>query len=126
MKARISQLSVLFFVMSLFFVTTSQAQESTKSNVEKEYKVSEKVLKTYVGSYSFDNGMGAEITLKEGKLYGAQAGGADAPMPLFAVSNKKFLLKAMGAEIEFSKNDKGETTGLTFFQQGQEMFGSKD
>jgi len=126
MKARISQLSVLFFVMSLFFVTTSQAQETTTKKPEKEFKVSAKILKKYIGTYSFDNGMGAVITFKDGKLYGAQADASEQAMHLFAVSKTKFKLRAMGAELEFDLNDKGKVTGFTFFQQGQEMYGSKD
>jgi hypothetical protein len=126
MKARISQLSVLFFVMSLFFVNTTQAQEESTTNSKKEFKVSEKVLKKYVGSYSFDNGAGAEVTLKKGKLYGAQAGSGEAPMHLVAVSKSKFKLVEMGAEVEFDVDEKGKVTGLTFFQQGQEMSGTKD
>ena len=126
MKARISQFSVVFFVLCLFVTTVSQAQDATKQKEEKEYKVSEKVLKTYVGSYSFDSGMAANVTFKDGKLYGAQGDSGEAPMLLFAISKTKFKLKEMGAEIEFSFNDKGEVIGFTFFQQGQEMYGSKD
>jgi len=124
MKARIYQFSVLFFVLSLFFSTTIQAQSSPKAT--KSFKVSEKVLKTYVGSYSFDQGIGAEVTLKYGKLYGSQAGTGQPPMELVAVSNTKFKIEEMGAEIVFTTNDKGAVIGLTFYQQGQEMSAVKD
>lgn len=122
MKARVSQLSVLFFVFSLFFATATQAQDSSS----KKFEVSEKVLKTYVGSYSFDQGIGAEITLKDGKLFGEQVGSGQPAMEFVAVSKHKFKLEAMGAEIVFDTNDKGEVIGLTFYQQGQEMYGGKD
>ena len=124
MKARIFQFSVLFFVFSLFFSTTIQAQDSAKKN--KSFQVSEKVLKTYVGSYSFDQGIGADVTLKDGKLYGSQAGTGQPPMELIAVSKTKFKIEEMGAEIVFNINDKGEVSGLTFYQQGQEMSAVKD
>jgi len=124
MKARISQFSILFFVLSLFFTTTIQAQAPAKSI--KSFKVSEKVLKTYVGSYSFDQGIGAEVTLKDGKLYGSQAGTGQPLMELVAVTKTKFKIEEMGAEIVFTTNDKGEVIGLTFYQQGQEMSAVKD
>ncbi len=126
MKAKISQLSIVFFVMSLFLVTTTSAQEKTEKSAKKEFKVSAKVLKKYVGTYNFDQGISADISYKDGKIYGTQVGSGQPPMHLFAVSKTKFELREMGAEIEFSFNDKGEVTGLTFFQQGQEMFGSKE
>jgi hypothetical protein len=122
MKVRISQLSVFFFVFSLFFATTTQAQDAST----KKGKVSEKVLKSYVGSYSFDQGIGADITFEKGKLYGTQAGSGQPPMELVAVSKTKFKIEAMGAEIVFDTNSKGEVTGLTFYQQGQEMSATKD
>ena len=124
MKARIFQFSVLFFVFSLFFSTTIQAQDSAKKN--KSFQVSEKVLKSYVGSYSFDQGIGADVTLKDGKLFGTQAGTGQPPMELIAVSKTKFKIEEMGAEIVFTINDKGEVSGLTFYQQGQEMSAVKD
>lgn len=122
MKARVSQLSVLFFVFSLFFATATQAQDSSS----KKFEVSEKVLKSYVGSYSFEQGVGADVTLKDGKLYGEQIGSGQPAMEFVAVSKHKFKLEAMGAEIVFDTNDKGEVIGLTFYQQGQEMYGDKD
>ncbi|MFT5761988.1 MAG: hypothetical protein ACI8WA_001112 [Polaribacter sp.] len=124
MKARVSQLSVLFFVFSLFFTTAIQAQDSSSS--DKKVKVSEKILKSYVGTYSFDQGIGADITLKDGKLYGEQTGSGQPAMELVAIDKNKFKIEAMGAEIVFSTNDKGQVTGLTFYQQGQEMFATKD
>lgn len=124
MKARISQFSILFFVLSLFLTTTIQAQASSKSI--KDFKVSEKVLKTYVGSYSFDQGIGADVTLVKGKLYGTQAGSGQPPMELIPVSKTKFKIEEMGAEIVFNTNSKGEVTGLIFYQQGQEMSATKD
>jgi hypothetical protein len=83
-------------------------------------------LKTYIGTYSFDQGIGAEISLKEGKLYGTQAGSGQPPMHLFAVSKTRFKLKAMDAEIIFNSNDKGLVVSITFSVQGQEMEGVKD
>ena len=123
MKAQVSRFSILLFVMSLFFTTISNAQET---KTEKEFKVSAKVLKKYVGTYSFENGIGADITLENGKLYGAQIDSDQPAIHLFAMSKTKFLLKAMGAEIVFDVNEKGVVKGFSFFQQGQEMYGTKD
>lgn len=123
MKTHISRLSILFFVMSLFFTSITQAQDS---NTDEEFKVSAKVLKKYVGTYSFENGIGADITLEDGKLYGTQIDSDQPAMHLFAVSKTKFKLKAMGAEIEFDINSEGKVLGFTFYQEGQEMYGTKD
>ncbi len=126
MKTRNSLLSTLFLMVSFLFFNVTQAQDSNTKKVKTEYKNSKKVLASFVGTYSFDNGAGAEVTLKEGKLYGAQAGSGEEPMHLVAVSKNKFKLVEMGAEIEFDVDGKGKVTGLTFFQQGQEMSGTKD
>jgi hypothetical protein len=123
MNAQVSRFSILLFVMSLFFTTISNAQEA---KTEKEFKVSAKVLKKYVGTYSFENGIGADITFEKGKLYGAQIDSDQPAMQLFAMSKTKFLLKAMGAEIVFDVNKEGVVKGFSFFQQGQEMYGTKD
>jgi hypothetical protein len=134
MKKQISKISVILFALCLFVTTVSQAQDASNKEkavkkvekVEKEFKVSAKLLKSYVGTYSFENGMGAVITLEKGKLYGAQADSSEPPMHLFAVSKSKFMLKELGAELEFNVNEKGKVVSISFYQQGQEMVGTKD
>mgnify|MGYP005989800521 CR=1 FL=1 len=130
MKIQLKKVSLMLIAICLFVSVGITAQEKSKKDaakkVEKEFKVPMKLLKAYVGTYSFENGIGAVITLEKGKLYGAQADSGEPPMHLFAISKTKFMLKAMGADLEFDLNEKGKVLGLTFYQQGQEMFGTKD
>jgi len=42
-------------------------------------------------------------------------------LPLFPESETSFFLKAVDAQIELAKNDKGEVTSLTLRQGGNEM-----
>ena len=127
MKTRSTLLTSLCLVVSLFFFSTTQAQSTpTKDKVEKEFKVPKKILESYVGTYSFENDIEARVSLKDGKLYGEQVGSGQDPLPLFAITKTTFEIKAMGAEIVFSVNDEGKVIGMTFFQQEQEMYATKN
>ena len=85
----------------------------------KEITVSTDVLRQYVGTYQLAPTFSIVITLEGNRLM-SQATNQLA-LPLFAESQTSFFLKAVDAQIEFAKNEKGEVTSLTLRQGGNEM-----
>ena len=85
----------------------------------KEITVSTDVLRQYVGTYQLAPTFSIVITLEGNRLM-SQATNQPA-VPLFPESETSFFLKAVDAQIEFAKNDKGEVTSLTLRQGGNEM-----
>jgi len=85
----------------------------------KEITVSTDVLRQYVGTYQLAPTFSIVITLEGNRLM-SQATNQPA-LPLFPESETSFFLKAVDAQIEFAKNEKGEVTSLTLRQGGNEM-----
>jgi len=92
---------------------------SDKVVERKEITVSSKILAQYTGTYEMRPGFDLVITLEGGQLV-SQATGQD-KMPLFAESETKFFPKAIDAEIEFFKDDKGAVTHLVLHQGAAEI-----
>lgn len=80
-------------------------------------KVDDKTLQSYVGRYEFKADVAFEISLEDGVLYvkapGQQKAALVATSPLdFRVQETK------GLNLTFSKDSKGEVSGLTLHQDG--------
>lgn len=88
-----------------------------------EVKLDNAVLQQYVGEYQLAPAFSITVTLKDNHLYG-QATGQPA-FQLFAKSEKRFFLKAVPAEVEFSKDANGKVTEMVLLQNGREMKGEK-
>ena len=81
------------------------------------------VLARYVGTYQLTPAFSIAVTL-EGDQLMAQA--TNQPkFPLFPESETRFFLKVVDAQVEFSKDDKGEFAYLTLHQGGRQVKGSK-
>jgi CubicO group peptidase (beta-lactamase class C family) len=89
----------------------------------KEVAVPNEILKQYVGTYDLAPGFSIVVTL-EGSQLMTQATG-QRKIPIYPESETKFFLKAVDAQIEFSKNEKGEVTSMTLYQNGQTLKGAK-
>jgi CubicO group peptidase (beta-lactamase class C family) len=85
----------------------------------KEVAVAPAILANYLGTYEVSPAFALVMTLEGGQLM-TQATG-QGKLPLFAESETKFFLKAVDAEVDFVKNDKGEVTGLVLHQGGQDI-----
>jgi hypothetical protein len=85
----------------------------------KAIKVSLEILQSYVGTYELRPGRSNFVTLEGDHLMTQLTG--QPKFPLFAESESKFFLKAVDAQVEFVKNDKGEVTHLTIYQGGGEQ-----
>jgi uncharacterized glyoxalase superfamily protein PhnB len=76
-------------------------------------------LESYAGSYKGELGFGVEITVKDGRLFGATP--ANQPMSLWPLDQVTFRPVAMAnAKLIFKVKD-GETTGLTVFHDGHPL-----
>jgi hypothetical protein len=84
---------------------------------KKEMKVSEDILKKYVGTYEIIPQFKIDVTLENGTLQ-AQATGQP-KFELFAEKENYFFLKVVEAEVEFINNEKGEIASLNLFQGGK-------
>lgn len=93
------------------------------SDLEKEVKVSNAVLDTYIGEYELQPGFTLTVT-REGNQLKAQATGQPV-FDLFPKSETEFYLKVIDAQLVFNKNDAGEIDSATLLQGGQEMLGKK-
>lgn len=81
------------------------------------------ILQTYVGVYQLQPGFTMTVTLEDGHMM-VQATG-QAKFEIFAMSETRFFLKVVDAQIEFNRDDAGIVESLTLFQGGQEMPGTK-
>ena len=73
-------------------------------------------LQSYAGSYKGEQGFGVEITLKDGRLFGATPG--NQPMSLWPLDQVTFRPVAMANVSMIFKVEDGETTGLTVSHDG--------
>jgi CubicO group peptidase (beta-lactamase class C family) len=94
-----------------------------KAVVRDEVKVDRSVLAQYVGTYELTPRFSLTFTL-EGDQLSVQSNPND-KMPVYAESETKVFPKAMNAEIEFVKDDKGQVTGLVLHQGGNDRRGVK-
>jgi hypothetical protein len=63
------------------------------------------------------------VTLDGGQLY-SQASG-QAKFPIFAISETRFFLKVVDAEVEFFRSNAGAISHLVLYQNGQEIKGTR-
>ena len=85
--------------------------------------VDEKLLEKYVGQYELAPGFVLTITTENGKLF-AQATN-QSKLEMETVSETKFAIRRVGAEIVFGLDDKGVVTGLVLHQGGRETPGKR-
>jgi CubicO group peptidase (beta-lactamase class C family) len=89
-------------------------EEVVLPSERKEVSVPPEVLAAYVGTYDITPTFSIVVTLEGGQL---MAQGSGQPkLPIFAVAENRFFLKAVDAELEFVKGDKGEVTHLLLRQ----------
>ena len=93
------------------------------SDLQKEVKVSEAILDTYLGKYELMPGFILTIT-REGTQLKTQATGQPV-FDVFPKSETEFYLKVVQAQLKFNKNDAGKVESVTLFQGGREITGKK-
>ena len=80
----------------------------TKWKDHPEVKVSENILKQYVGLYEFNPQHQLTITLENGRLFIEGPSNNLPKSPLIPESNTKFFLKIAGVEFDFVKDASGK------------------
>jgi CubicO group peptidase (beta-lactamase class C family) len=100
-------------------VMIALGKPAEKPKVRTEVKVSEEILKGYVGEYELSPNFVMTVTFEDGMLQ-TQATG-QGKTPIFAMSETTFFPKVVDAEITFDKDESGKVTGLTLFQNGRKM-----
>ncbi len=88
-----------------------------------EVKVSDAILKTYIGKYELMPGFILTVT-KEGSQLKTQATGQPV-FDIFPKSENEFYLKVVNAQLIFNKNDAGDIDSVTLFQGGREITGKQ-
>jgi hypothetical protein len=88
--------------------TALDATKWRKWKAHPEVKVSENILKQYVGVYEFDPQHHLTITLENGRLYIEGPSNNLPKSPLVSESNTKFFLKLAGVELDFVKDANGK------------------
>ena len=89
----------------------------------KELTLDTALLQTYIGSYELQPGFNLVISVRDNTLYGVATGQGE--LELFAEAKDKFFLKAIVANIDFTRNAEGAVESLTLFQGGQVMLAKK-
>ncbi len=89
-----------------------------------EIEVAEEVLEAYVGEYELTPAMSIVITLEDGRLHVQPTGPTgQSKLPLFAESEDMFFLRAVNAQISFTRATSGEVTTMVLHQGGREQSG---
>jgi hypothetical protein len=85
--------------------------------------VSEGILDAYVGNYELAPTFSIEVSLESGGLF-IRATNQER-LPIFAISETEFLLRAVDAQITFERDGAGTVIGLVLHQSGQDVRGRK-
>jgi CubicO group peptidase (beta-lactamase class C family) len=100
-------------------IKTDKPLPSGKAEVE----ISNEVFDQYVGEYELAPGFLIKIWREDRKFKGQATG--QMAFDVFAESETKFFLKIVPARMEFNKDDAGNVTGMTFYQNGATLPGKK-
>jgi hypothetical protein len=96
---------------------SAASKPATPPAERKEVKLSEKVLKTYVGEYQMGPDRTLTLTLENGSLWGQPTDQQKRQM--FAETPAKFFLKDLDVQMVFQKDAKGNVTGMVMDQAGR-------
>ena len=100
-------------------------QKKTTKEVKelKEIKISEAIIKTYIGKYELTPNIYMTIT-NEGQQLFLQLTGQQ-QFPAYASSEKDFFLKVVEASITFNKDADGNIESLTLHQGGRDQIAKR-
>ena len=88
-----------------------------------EVAVAVEILETYIGEYELSPEFSIVVTLENDALF-VQATGQPR-FPVFAESETKFFLRAVEAQISFTRDDSGVVTGMILHQGGRDQSARK-
>jgi len=79
-----------------------------------EIQLPEETLKSYVGVYELAPGSAISITLEGGQLFGQPSG--QERLPIFPEALDRFFVRAVDAQVAFTRDPGGAVTGLVLTQ----------
>lgn len=103
--------------------SVNEKLEQETSKPTSAANVSLQTLSTYVGEYQIAPNQLIAITLDGGRLMGAMPG--QAKVELSPVSETRFVVQEVNAEVNFFKNGQGQITHLILNLKGRETRGEK-
>ena len=92
--------------------------EPKKEILYEEVPVEDSVLETYVGKYELMPGFVLTINKYDSQLKVQATGQGEGP--IIPISQNKFGLKGIDAQLTFNKNEAGEVESMTLHQHGQD------
>jgi hypothetical protein len=84
-----------------------------------EIALAAEILEDYVGEYEMTSGDTIVMTVEDGRLHAQPAG--QSKLTLFAEAEDRFFLRAVNAQVSFTRAPSGEVTGLVLHQGGREQ-----
>lgn len=81
-----------------------------------EIELPDEVLREYVGEYRMNDQVTMVVTLEDGALFAQPTG--QQRLPIFATEIDHFFLRAVRAEVVFTRGAAGEVSGITVVQGG--------
>ena len=88
-----------------------------------EVHIAVDILETYVGEYEMSPELSIVVALEGGGLFVQPTG--QSRLPVFAESETKFFLRAVNAQISFTKDGSGAVTGMILHQGGRDQSARK-
>ena len=80
--------------------------------------VADAILETYVGKFELMAGLNLTISKNDSQLKVQVTGQGE--IPIIPISQNKFVLKGVDAQITFNKNEAGEVISMTLHQSGMD------
>jgi hypothetical protein len=84
-----------------------------------EVTVPAETLARYTGAYQLGPGIDVIITVEDGRLTATPTGQPKGT--LYAAAEDRFFLKTFNAQVEFTREKNGQTTGLILHKAGQHI-----
>ncbi len=81
-----------------------------------EIQLDRAILEQYVGEYEIRAGESVVITLEEGRLQAEPTG--QSKLTLYAEAEDRFFLRAVNAQVSFTRNEAGQITEIVIHQGG--------
>jgi len=97
----------------------AKPEPKPKKKVIIEVPVEDAILETYVGKFELMAGLNLTISKNDSQLKVQVTGQGE--IPLIPISQNKFVLKGVDAQITFNKNKAGEVESLTLHQNGDHI-----
>ena len=94
-----------------------------RDSARQSISMQESQLMEYQGAYELSPDFVIRITVEKGRIF-EQATGQE-QLEIFPSAKDLFFLKVVEAQLQFTRNDRQEITGLVLLQNGHEMPGKK-